>query len=293
MALTRQPTSWRAGVDYVGIANLPTFLKGTDQLIRAAWVDEIGDLDKDRALLEEFSPIRDKDRIVAPLYVYAGQNDPRVPREESDQVVEALRAREVPVEYQVALDEGHSMDHRENRVEFMTRVARFLEDHAQGRGTRTIHTRGRPPAIACAMRARVWVVRSVAILAALAFALAIGMAVRSRAGGASGLDAASCPRAAALGPTCGPCIAAHCCTEMTACYAGAGCIDLNDCVASCGSDEGLPGVEPARCPAECEARHAADVAAFRAWDECARERCPAECPRGPDEEEREEKERKR
>jgi dipeptidyl aminopeptidase/acylaminoacyl peptidase len=66
---------------------------------------------------------------VVPLYVYAGQNDPRVPREESDQVVFALRKRNVPVEYQVATNEGHSLAHRENRVEFMTRVARFLEDN--------------------------------------------------------------------------------------------------------------------------------------------------------------------
>jgi dipeptidyl aminopeptidase/acylaminoacyl peptidase len=130
MALTRQPSLWRAGVDYVGIANLPTFLATTDRLIRTVWVDEFGDLDKDRALLEEFSPLRDADRIAAPLYVYAGQNDPRVPRAESDQVVEALRARSIPVEYQVAPNEGHSLDHRENRVEFMVRVARFLEDNA-------------------------------------------------------------------------------------------------------------------------------------------------------------------
>jgi dipeptidyl aminopeptidase/acylaminoacyl peptidase len=129
MALSRQPSRWRAGVDYVGIANLPTFLRSTDQAIRKVWVDEFGDLDRDRALLEEFSPIRDVGEITAPLFVYAGQNDPRVPREESDQIVTALRTRGVPVEYQVAANEGHSLDHRENRVEFMTRVARFLEDN--------------------------------------------------------------------------------------------------------------------------------------------------------------------
>jgi dipeptidyl aminopeptidase/acylaminoacyl peptidase len=128
MALTRQPTLWRAGVDYVGIANLFTFLKSTDQGIRKVWVDEFGDLDADKALLDAFSPLRDVDSVTAPLYVYAGQNDPRVPREESDQIVSALRKRSVPVEYQVAANEGHSLDHRENRVEFMTRVARFLED---------------------------------------------------------------------------------------------------------------------------------------------------------------------
>jgi dipeptidyl aminopeptidase/acylaminoacyl peptidase len=131
MALSRQPTLWRAGVEYVGIANLLTFLKSTSQWLRAVWVDEFGDLDKDVPLLTEFSPLHEVDHIVAPLYVYAGQNDPRVPREESDQVVLALRRRDVPVEYQVATNEGHSLAHRENRVEFMTRVARFLEDNLQ------------------------------------------------------------------------------------------------------------------------------------------------------------------
>jgi dipeptidyl aminopeptidase/acylaminoacyl peptidase len=131
MALTRQAPLWRAGVEYMGIANLVTFLQSTDQAIRAVFVDEFGDLDRDRALLEEFSPLRDVDRIAAPLFVYAGQNDPRVPRAESDQVVRALRARGIPVEYEVAADEGHSLDRRENRVEFLTRVARFLEDNAR------------------------------------------------------------------------------------------------------------------------------------------------------------------
>ncbi|HVY45912.1 MAG TPA: S9 family peptidase [Minicystis sp.] len=128
MALTRQPKLWRAGVDLFGVANLFTFLKSTDQTIRAGFVQEFGDLDKDKALLEEFSPMRDVDKITAPLFVYAGANDPRVPRTESDQIVKALRTRRVPVEYMVAPNEGHSLDRRENKIEFMTRCARFLDE---------------------------------------------------------------------------------------------------------------------------------------------------------------------
>ncbi len=131
MALTRQPKLWRAGVDSAGSSNNVTFLQSTDQAIRSGFVDEFGDLDKDRALLEEFSPINQIDQLVAPLYVYQGQNDPRVPRAEADQVVEALRARNVPVEYQVPADEGHSLDRRDNRADFFVRVARFLEDNAK------------------------------------------------------------------------------------------------------------------------------------------------------------------
>jgi dipeptidyl aminopeptidase/acylaminoacyl peptidase len=131
MAVTRQPTLWRVGVDIYGIADLKTFLRSTDQAIRAGFVDEFGDLEKDAALLDEYSPSRDYDKIASPLFVYAGQNDPRVPRSESDQIVVALRRRGIPVEYMVAANEGHSIDRRENKVEFMTRLARFLADHAK------------------------------------------------------------------------------------------------------------------------------------------------------------------
>jgi len=128
MGLTRQPALWRAGVDLVGVANLFTFLKSTDQSIRSLFVDEFGDLEKDQKLLDEYSPLREADKIVAPLFVYQGANDPRVPRPESDQVVRGLRARKIPVEYMVAMNEGHSIDRRETRVELLTRVARFLHD---------------------------------------------------------------------------------------------------------------------------------------------------------------------
>jgi dipeptidyl aminopeptidase/acylaminoacyl peptidase len=129
MALSRQPTLWRAGVDLYGVADLKAFLKSTDASIRALFVNEFGDLERDAALLEEFSPLRDVNKIAAPLFVYAGQNDPRVPRPESDAIVKALRERKVPVEYMVAENEGHTVDRRETKIELMTRTARFLEEH--------------------------------------------------------------------------------------------------------------------------------------------------------------------
>ena len=128
MALTRQPTLWRAGVDLFGLADLKTFLRNTDAGIRSAFVAEFGDLDRDGPLLEAWSPMSDVDKIVAPLFVYAGQNDPRVPRSESDAIVQALRKRKVPVEYMVAANEGHTLDRRETMIELLTRVSRFLDD---------------------------------------------------------------------------------------------------------------------------------------------------------------------
>jgi dipeptidyl aminopeptidase/acylaminoacyl peptidase len=67
--------------------------------------------------------------IAVPLFVYAGANDPRVPRSESDLIVRALRERKVPVEYMVADNEGHSLARKENVVEFLARTSRFLEQH--------------------------------------------------------------------------------------------------------------------------------------------------------------------
>jgi dipeptidyl aminopeptidase/acylaminoacyl peptidase len=129
IGLTRMPDLWRAGVDLVGIANLKTFMATTSGLIHELFLLEFGDPDKDAAFLESISPLRDADKIVDPLFVYAGANDPRVPRTESDQIVQAVRARKVPVEYMVAANEGHSLAHRETQIAFYSRVARFLETH--------------------------------------------------------------------------------------------------------------------------------------------------------------------
>ncbi len=131
MALTRQPTLWRAGIDYVGVSSLTTLMQNTSGIIRAVLTDEFGDLDKERELLDKWSPLKDIEKISAPLFVYQGQNDPRVPRSEADQVVNALRTRKVPVEYMVAMNEGHSIDRRENKLELYTRIVRFIGDQTK------------------------------------------------------------------------------------------------------------------------------------------------------------------
>jgi dipeptidyl aminopeptidase/acylaminoacyl peptidase len=128
VALTRMPEIWRAGVDLVGVANLKTFMATTSGFIRQIFLVEFGDPDKDAAFLDSISPLRDADKIVDPLFVYAGANDPRVPRSESDLIVKAVRGRKIPNEYLVADNEGHSLAHRETQIAFLSRSARFLEN---------------------------------------------------------------------------------------------------------------------------------------------------------------------
>jgi dipeptidyl aminopeptidase/acylaminoacyl peptidase len=130
VGLTRMPDLWRAGMNLFGVANMKTFMATTSGFIREVFLLEFGDPDKDAAFLGSISPLEDVGRIVDPLFVYAGANDPRVPRGESDQIVRALRERKIPVEYMVAENEGHSLAHKENQIEFISRAARFLETHA-------------------------------------------------------------------------------------------------------------------------------------------------------------------
>jgi dipeptidyl aminopeptidase/acylaminoacyl peptidase len=127
IGLTRQPTLWRAGVDLFGVVNMKTFMATTSGVIRKLFLVEFGDPDKDAAFLDSISPLHDVNKIARPLFVYAGANDPRVPRAEDDQIVIALRTRGIPVEYMVKDDEGHSLVHRANIIEFLARSARFLE----------------------------------------------------------------------------------------------------------------------------------------------------------------------
>ncbi len=127
MALSRKPELWRAGVEFFGVVDWKTFMRSTSGVIRDIFRLEVGEPGRDDAFLEEISPIKYVARINRPLFVYAGANDPRVPRSESDMIVDALRKRSVSVEYSVKDDEGHSLARRPNQVEIYSRAARFLE----------------------------------------------------------------------------------------------------------------------------------------------------------------------
>ena len=89
----------------------------------------IGHPEKDSALLQAASPVFHAERIKAPLLIAQGARDPRVPKNESDQMVEAMRKRGVEVEYIVKDNEGHGFQNEENRLEFYAAMERFLAKH--------------------------------------------------------------------------------------------------------------------------------------------------------------------
>ncbi|HKL52442.1 MAG TPA: prolyl oligopeptidase family serine peptidase, partial [Wenzhouxiangellaceae bacterium] len=86
-----------------------------------------------KAQLERQSPLFHVDNIAAPLLVIQGANDPRVKQAESDQIVVAMREKNLPVEYIVAPDEGHGFRGVENRMAMFARIEAFLAEHNGGR----------------------------------------------------------------------------------------------------------------------------------------------------------------
>ncbi len=128
-AVTTYPDLWAAGVDIVGIANWVTFLEHTGPWRRPWRETEYGSLEHDREFLEAISPIRSVEQITAPMFVAHGANDPRVPVGEAEQIVAALRARAVPVEYLRFEDEGHQFTKRANQIAAYTAMGRFLDQY--------------------------------------------------------------------------------------------------------------------------------------------------------------------
>ena len=121
----------RGGVERVGISNFVTFLENTQDYRRDARRVEYGD-ERDpemRAFLESISPNRRASEIRVPLFVAQGQNDPRVPVTESDQVVSAVRSNRMPVWYMKALNEGHGFRRKENADLFRAIAFMFLEQY--------------------------------------------------------------------------------------------------------------------------------------------------------------------
>ncbi len=128
-ALTHYPELWAAGVDIVGIANLRTFIENTSLYRRHLRESEYGTIEEDGEFFDRVSPIHHVDRIVAPLMVIHGANDPRVPINEAEQMVTALKQRNHPVEYLRFEDEGHGIVKLVNRRVVYPKIATFLRTH--------------------------------------------------------------------------------------------------------------------------------------------------------------------
>ncbi|MEM0963280.1 MAG: alpha/beta fold hydrolase [Bacteroidota bacterium] len=137
--VTFTPDLYAAAVPYVAPSSLITLIESFPAywrpFLEGTWYRRVGDpeVPEDRADLEARSPLNFVDRIQTPLLVVHGANDPRVTQRESDQLVVALRDRDVPVDYIVAPDEGHGFRGEMNRLALAAGMEAFLAEHLGGR----------------------------------------------------------------------------------------------------------------------------------------------------------------
>ena len=135
MGLVKEPKLYAAGVDYVGVSNLFTFMN----TIPPYWkpmldmmYEMVGNPEKDSVMMREVSPVYHVDQIEAALFVAQGANDPRVNKDEADQMIEAMKNRGVIVEYMVKDNEGHGFHNEENRFDFYRAMEAFLSKQLKG-----------------------------------------------------------------------------------------------------------------------------------------------------------------
>ncbi len=138
VALTRNPDVYACGVDLVGPSELELLIKTIPPYWasgRPKFVKAMGDPDTEagRVLLRERSPIYKADRIKKPLLIAQGENDPRVKKEQSDQIVETLQAKKIPVTYLLYRKEGHGFAEPENNISFAAIAESFLAKCLGGR----------------------------------------------------------------------------------------------------------------------------------------------------------------
>ncbi len=129
MSLALRPERFAAGVSVVGVVSWKTMVETTRGDLRDYLQRELGDPAEDADLYRERSPLTHASKIRSPLLVLQGENDPRVPRSEAEQVVKALRENGKPHEYHVYPGEGHGFRVTENRIDALRRALDWFDRH--------------------------------------------------------------------------------------------------------------------------------------------------------------------
>jgi dipeptidyl aminopeptidase/acylaminoacyl peptidase len=136
--VTFTPEVFACAVDIVGPSNLKTLIGSIPPYwkpLRADFDLRMGNVDdpKDAELIKAASPLFKADKIVRPLLIGQGANDPRVNQKESEQIVEAIEKNKGSVTYVLYPDEGHGFARPENRIDFNARAETFLARYLGGR----------------------------------------------------------------------------------------------------------------------------------------------------------------
>ena len=134
-ALAFEPDAFDIGIDIFGVTNWVRTLKSIPpwwESFKEALYDEMGDPATDEERHRRISPLFHAKSIKKPVLIIQGANDPRVLPVESEEMVEAIRANNVPVEYIVFPDEGHGFRNRDNRITASEAFVSFSDKYLRG-----------------------------------------------------------------------------------------------------------------------------------------------------------------
>ena len=132
MALGKTPAVWAAGVERYGIIDWSSMLKSSDPALNEYLKSLLGDPEQNHKFYVEDSPITFIRDVKAPLLVLQGDNDPRVPKEEAQQIVDILKKQGRVVEVQYYANEGHGFVKRENQIDAIRRTVDWFEQYLKG-----------------------------------------------------------------------------------------------------------------------------------------------------------------
>jgi dipeptidyl aminopeptidase/acylaminoacyl peptidase len=135
IALTKTPDVWAAGVEEYGIINWMTMLQHSDPLLQEYEKSLLGDPVKDRQVYEADSAITYIHQVKAPLLVLQGDNDPRVPKEEAEQIVQLLQRDGKTVAAHYYPNEGHGFEKRENQIDSIRRTIEWFDKYLKNAGS--------------------------------------------------------------------------------------------------------------------------------------------------------------
>lgn len=128
-ALAHYPELWAAGVDIVGMSNLRTFLTNTGEWRRYLREFEYGSLETYSAYFDETAPMNLTHNMIAPLLIFHGRNDSRVPVSEAEQLASDLKNMNREVELVIFEDEGHQTEKIENHIAMHTKTVEFFNKY--------------------------------------------------------------------------------------------------------------------------------------------------------------------
>lgn len=139
MAIGKTPDVWAAAVEEYGIINWLTMLQHEDAFLQQYEKSLLGDPEKDRQVYENDSPLKYIRSEKAPLLVLQGENDPRVPKEEAEQVVEILKQEGRTVDVHYYPKEGHGFAKREDQVDALKRTTDWFDKYLKPESVAAAH----------------------------------------------------------------------------------------------------------------------------------------------------------